>query len=217
MAVSLFYGMTESGKTFLAKKTIERFNRSVIFDFTGKIETPGCFITGDFSTAGMMKTFSKFKDSKKFSIVFRPGRVANAEPYFNKVAIFTLTLGRQALKRGEDDRLKFLVDEADFICSPQYQSQELKEVVNVGRHDLVDSWFIARMPQRLHTDARGNATTIYCFRLTDDSALGYIKKAVGRKAAEKVRTLPQYSFLCWKDTGENHIFDKNQKLIESWS
>jgi hypothetical protein len=217
MAVSLYYGMTESGKTFLASKAVQKFERSIIFDFTGKINIHGAFITSDFSPVSMLKLFTRFKDYKKFVIIFRPGRIRDAKPFFNKVAMFALALGRQAVKRGQTDRLILLIDEADFICSSDYQSQELKEVVNVGRHDLVDSWFIARIPQRLHVDARANATKIFCFKLTDDSALKYIKNAIGQKAVEKIRVLEKYSFLAWKDTGEIYIFDKNDNQIESWS
>lgn len=215
MAVSIFYGMTESGKTFLAEKMIVKSSRSIIFDFTGKIKSKGLIVT-DFSVDSIFNIFKKFKDQKSFSIVFRPYGV-DLENRFNKVACLALVLGRQAVKRGEQDRLIFLTDEADFICSAQYQSKELKTVVNVGRHDGVDSWFIARMPQRLHTDARGNASRVFCFKLTDDSALGYIKKAIGKKASERIRTLEQYSFLLWKDNGEHFIFNKDEKLIESWS
>lgn len=217
MAISLFYGMTESGKTFLAKKSVTNFQRSVVFDFTGKIDIPGAFIVADFSPQAMVKLFERFKERTKFTIIFRPGRVKDVEPFFNKVVVFSLALGRQAIRMGLSDRLILLVDEADFVCSPQYQSSQLKELVNVGRHDLVDSWFIARIPQRLHTDARANASRVFSFRLVDDSALKYIKSAIGKKAAEKIRSLEKYSFLAWKDTGEIYIYDKNQKQIESWS
>lgn len=217
MAVSLFYGMTESGKTYLSEKMIAQFQRAIIFDFTGKMNAPGAFITSDFSAEGMLKLFRKFKESRNYKIIFRPGRVKDVETPFNKVAVFALAMGRAGLKLGLDERLILLTDEADFVCSPNYQSAELKELVNVGRHDGVDSWFIARIPQRLHTDARGNASRIFCFKLTDDSALGYIKKAIGRMAAQQVRVLEKYSFLTWKDTGEIFVYDKNQKQITSWS
>lgn len=215
MAVSVFYGMTQSGKTTLAEKMLEKINRAILFDFTGKMSPKGSTIVEDFSTESILKVFSKFKDQKSFKIVFRPRGIA-IEERFNKIACLALSLGKQAVKRGENERLVLLVDEADFVCTPQYQSAELKTVINVGRHDGVDSWMIARMPQRLHTDIRGNASSVFCFKLTDDSALSYIKKAVGKKPAEKIRMLEQYSFLAWKDNGDNLIFDKNLKLIESW-
>lgn len=215
MAVSIFYGMTESGKSFLAKKSIEQFSRSIIFDYVGCFD--GDLVTSDFSINGMLSIFNRFKDKKRFRIVFRPDRATNEVVAFNKCAWLALMLGRQAKKRGDTDRLIFLVDEADMICSPSYQTRELKELVNVGRHDNVDSWFIARMPQRLHTDIRGNASGVYCFRLYDESALGFLRGAIGKKAAEKIKSLQKYSFLAWRDTGEVVIYDKNQKKIESWS
>lgn len=215
MAISLFYGMTESGKSYLAKKSIENFSRSIIFDYASCFE--GELVTSDFSTDGMVKIFSKFKDKTKFRIVFRPDRGVDDVGGFNKMVHLALALGRLAKKRGDQERLIFLVDEADMICRPSYQSRELKELVNVGRHDNVDSWFIARMPQRLHTDIRGNASKVFCFRLYDESAIGFIRGAIGNKAAEKIKTLLKYSFLAWKDTGEVFIYDQNQKQIESWS
>lgn len=215
MAVSMFFGLTKSGKSTLAKKSLARFSRAVIFDYVGCFE--GDVVTSDFSVEAMLSLFKRFKDQKKFKIVFRPDRSTNEKEAFRKCAMFALLLGRQAKKRGEEEPLIFLIDEADMICSPNHQPRELKEVVNVGRHDNVDSWFIARMPQRIHTDIRGNASSVYCFRLYDDSALGYIKGFIGKKAIEKIRTLKEFSFLAWKDTGEVAIYDKNQKKIESWS
>lgn len=211
MAVSLFFGMTESGKTSLAKMLASKFNRSVIFDFTGR-GFEGDVVT-DFSDDNLFKIFQKYKSLSSYKLVFRPSRDTDVINAFNKCATLAAHLGRKSAT----DRLVFLVDEADMICSPHYQSRELKYIVNVGRHDNVDSWFIARIPQRLHTDARANASKIFCFRLTDETALGHLKNAVGKKAADKVRQLDKYSFLTWKDTGEIFIYDKNQKQIESWS
>lgn len=207
--------MTQSGKTTLAEKMLAKIERVIVYDYTGKINPKGAFIVLDFRVGSLLKIFNKFKDQKNFKIVFRPRGLA-IEENFNKVACLALALGKQAVKRGDIDRLVLLIDEGDFVCTPQYQSPELKTVINVGRHDGVDTWVIARMPQRLHTDIRGNASSVFCFKLTDDSALGYIKKAVGKTAAEKIRTLEQYSFLTWKDNGDHMIFDKDLKLTESW-
>lgn len=216
MAVKLFYGMTKSGKTTLAEKLLGQIARAVIFDFTGKINPKGAYIVETFTTEVFLKIYDKFKDQKNYKIVLRP-RGVSIEARFNMGARLALALGKYAIKIGLADNLVYLVDEGDFVCSATYQSEELKILINVGRHDNVDTWMIARMPQRLHTDARGNASGIFCFKLTDDSALRYVKNAVGKIAAEKIKKLEQYSFLAWKDTGETFIYDKNQKQLESWS
>jgi hypothetical protein len=217
MAVSLFYGMTESGKTSLAKVLVGEVKRAVIFDYNCNIEIKSAYIITDFSTQNILKVFSRFRDKLDFKIVCRPNRNDSDVNVFNKVAMLTIMLGRYQTKKGNTDRLIFLVDEADMICSSNYQSRELKYVVNVGRHDFVDTWFIARIPQRLHTDARSNATTAFIFKLIDDVALTNIRKSFGgKKTSDKVSTLMQYSFLVWKANGEIQIFDKNKKLLESW-
>lgn len=218
MAVSLFYGMTESGKTSLAKFMIENFKRSVVFDYNGNIELKNSFILSNFSDDNIVKVFNRFKDKENFRIICRPSRNDKDEVIFNKTAILATMLGRHSTRKGSSDRLIFLVDEADMICSANYQSRELKYIVNVGRHDLVDSWFIARIPQRLHTDARSNATKAFIFKLTDDVALSNIRKNFGGKmTADEVMRLEQYSFLVWKSSGEIVIFNKNKEQIKSWS
>lgn len=215
MAVSLFYGMTQSGKTSLAKKMIAQVKRAIIFDFTGTIDVKNGVILEQFDTDYLLSIFMKHRDLKSFKLIFRP-RGIDVETRFNRIALLALALGKKAVQRGDTDRLVYLIDEADFVCTPTYQSKELKTLINVGRHDGVDSWLIARMPQRLHTDARGNASTVFCFKLVDDSAVSYIRKSIGKTGAEKLRTLEQYSFLAWKDNGDHMIVDKNAKIIESW-
>lgn len=218
MAVSLFYGMTESGKTSLAKFMIDNFKRAVIFDYNSNIEVKNSVKVKDFSNENILKVFNRYKDQENFKLICRPSRNDKDEVIFNKTALLATMLGRHATQKGCNDRLIFLVDEADMICSANYQSRELKYVVNVGRHDFVDSWFIARIPQRLHTDARSNATKAFIFKLTDDVALSNIRKNFGGKiTADEVAKLEQYSFLTWKASGEIIIFDKNKKQIKSWS
>lgn len=217
MAVSLFYGMTESGKTTLAKKFCEKFKRVVVFDYTHKIELSNSTIITDFSSENILKLFNRFKKLNSFKLIFRPQRNSNDIDVFNRACILAVMLGRFATSIGNTERMIFMADEADMVCSSNYQSRELKYLVNIGRHDNVDSLFIARIPQRLHPDARANASKAFIFKLTDDVALNYIKKSFGgKKTADKVKDLSLYSFLAWQATGEVKIISKDGKVLESW-
>jgi hypothetical protein len=212
MSVSSYFGLTESGKSYhVENHVIPQWSRVVIFDnahcFKGQI-----VVNPD--QKRFLELFRTLAREESYRLVIRPGRSGDAEILFNKTVQLAIALGRSLSSSRVDPskRVQMITDEADFVCSPHYQSGELKHLVNKGRHDNVDSHFIARAPMRLHTDIRLNSSKIVTFRLQNAAEIPLFKDNFGVELARKIRELPKYWRFEWRDNGETFIFnEKNQK------
>lgn len=213
MTVSFYGGFTQSGKSRLVeKKVLPNWPKVIVFD------NAHCF-DGDIflnpSIKEILAIFNKYRGRKKYNLVIRPGRGQDASDLLDMVIQLACALGRVLGKVSESERVQLAVDEADFVCSPHYQSKDLKHLVNKGRHDNVDSHFIARNPNRVHTDIRANASKIVCFRLTNASEINFLVSSLGKENTKKLQTLQQYHYCEWRDTGLISFFDENSKLVSS--
>lgn len=213
MAVTAAFGMTESGKTYhIQKAYLEKSAKTIVFDPPGSKEFNSYDKINLNKASDMAKLFRKYAKRKNYKLVLRPGRNSNDTLLCDRLIILACALGR-VMGKGCDpkDRVKLLVDEADVVCSSHYQSDRIKHVVNKGRHDNVDSFFIARNPHRLHTDIRANASKIISFQLANIPK--DFRDNFGPDAA-KIRNL---GFRCrfeWDHTGKMAIYDQDNK--ETW-
>jgi hypothetical protein len=211
MSVSCYFGLTESGKSYhVQNHVIPQWKKAVIFD------NAHCFDGGLILTApgdlAILNAWKKFSKADTYRIIIRPGRTGSVEALFNKTVQLAIALGRVLGKVDPSQRVQMITDEADFVCSPHYQSLDLKHLVNKGRHDNVDSHFIARAPMRIHNDIRMNSSKIVTFRLQNAADIPLFTDNFGREISRKIRELPKYWRLEWKDNGETSVFnEKNQK------
>lgn len=217
MSVSCYFGLTESGKSYhVEKHVVPQWDKVVIFD------NAHCFngnsVLNDPSNETLYKTWKKFSVYDRYIIVIRPGRSGDIEALFNKTVQLAIALGRSihASRTAPERRVQMITDEADFVCSPHYQSKELKHLVNKGRHDNVDAHFIARSPMRIHTDIRVNASKIVTFRLQNASNIQLFTDNFGVEFTKKVKELPKYWRLEWRDNGETTIYDEKNSKNESF-
>ena len=88
----------------------------------------------------------------------------------------------------------------------------VQHVVNKGRHDNVDSIFIARIPQRVHTDIRFNASKIVSFQLA--SIPNDFKENFGIDS-KRIRSLGFRHRFEWDYTGNMKVYDDKNKV--TWS
>lgn len=208
MSVSCYFGLTESGKSYhVQNHVIPSWDKVIIFDRAHCFK--GTITRTNPSNKEFLELFRKLRSLEKFSLVVRPSRNGNTEELFNKTVELSLAIGRTFGGRVDaSKRIQMVTDEADFVCSPNYQSNQLKLLVNMGRHENVDSHFIARAPQRIHNDIRLNSTKVVTFRLQNSAEIPLFTDNFGRELAKKVRELPKYWRLEWSDNGETRIFDE---------
>lgn len=215
MAVKGYFGYTKCGKSTLAQKIIDQFEKVVIFDkahcFTGDvIEDP--------SKETFRKLLDKYMTKKNFRIVIRPGRLSDKLELCEDTIKLASALGRMMGKGVPSEKcLQLVIDEADSVCSSSYQGPKLKFIINEGRHDNVDTHIIARNPNRIHTDIRANVSEIYCFRLAIATRVDFLVDNFSRENAQRILSLKQYWSMRWNETGFVGLFDENSKLVRDFS
>lgn len=217
MTVTCHFGLTESGKSHHVQTVVlPQWQKKVVFDLAHCFS--GDVVLNNPSDRDLERAAIHLASKSGFCCVVRPSRSGSDEVLFNKTVILAYTLGRlMGLRADPARRLQLVVDEADFICSPHYQSPQLKHIVNKGRHDNVDCHFIARNPNRLHTDIRVNCTKIVTFVLNNAASIEMFRSNFSRKIAERIEKLPKYHRLEWDTTGRIVHLDNNGKMIENFS
>lgn len=210
MSVSCYFGLTESGKSYHVKNhVLPKWARKVVFDIAHCFEGDVVLTAPD--DKKLTEIFRKFARISSYTIVIRPSRNCSEEKLFNKSVQLACALGRTIATKSPENRVQFVCDEADFVCSPHYQSRDLKHIVNKGRHDNVDCHFIARNPNRLHTDIRANCTKIVTFFLNNASEIQMFISNFSRGIVAKIAQLPKYWRFEWQDNGSILVFnDKNE-------
>jgi hypothetical protein len=114
----------------------------------------------------------------------------------------------------EKERVWLVIDEADDVVTAHFQSPRIKHLVNYGRHDNVDSLFIARNPMRLHTDIRSNASKIVTFNLSNALSITDFTNNFGRDICKRIKILKKYHFMSWLCTGEIFETDDKGKVVQ---
>jgi hypothetical protein len=212
VAVSFYCGFTESGKSYhVQEKVIPQWEKVIIFDIAH------CFKGDVFNVPGvaqLQKIFTTYARKDSYRLVIRPSRKSDDELLLDHTIKLACHLGRLLGKAKPENRIQLVVDEADFICSSHYQSGDLKHLVNKGRHDNVDSHFIARSPNRVHTDIRANVSKIVSFQLTNAPEIPFLVSAFSKATTRFLQTLPKYHYLEWRDTGTVKYLDQNSNVVK---
>lgn len=215
MAVKTVYGMTQSGKTYHTNEAyIKPAQRVLVFDPPASRDFDNYDKLRLNNADDVMKAFKKYSKKSSYKIVVRPDRNPTEKLVCDRLITLACALGRTLGRYNEENRVLLVVDEADVICSSHSQSSRVQHVVNKGRHDNVDSIFIARIPQRLHTDIRFNSSEIICFQLPNIPK--DFKDNFGKDAL-RIKKLGFRHRFEWDYTGKMAVFNEKGKQIWSYS
>jgi len=214
MAITCFFGKTESGKSFLSEKKSKTYERVVVYD------NAHCFKEGDIFTDlsidNLQRIFEKYHNRPNFRIIFRPPMNLNEQVGANRVGAFVWALGafykdmeKQAKKKVK--RFLFVVDEADKVSSYSKDSVFYR-CVTKGRHFNFDTYGIAQGATKLPNYWRENSSEFCIFQLPESQEL----KTILGKASSELRGLEKYSYICSRDnSNEVEIISKDQKVIKT--
>lgn len=213
MAITTVYGMTQSGKSYFSEHTlIEKWRRKIILDKARCFKGENVFINPD--SRKIMEIYRKFRDVDDFKLIFRPSDRCDLKKFFDRVVELALMMGEKGKKK--ELWTVLVVDEADNFCTSNFQPMTMKYLVNEGRHNYVDSVFIARNPNRLHTDIRTNASLCVSFFIQNALSVSFFKENFTREIMEKIANLPKYWRLEWDDTGLLRILDDKGRIYEEF-
>ena len=212
MAIELIFGMTETGKSFCANKIRERYPKSIVFDPCHCFRSNDGLLYVDPNGEKFVSLFHKALALKSYQIVVRPGAgkdVACFRMLSHVVHFLGAVQGKYEDQKQGTDRVLFVIDEADKICTATWQPIELKMLTNYGRHFSIDMVAISRVPQRIHIDLRANASSIRSFFLQEGNSLDILKNFFNREGIEAIRKLKPHHHLLWRNTGK--LFQINPK------
>jgi len=192
--------MTQSGKSYFAEKNfLNDKKRQIIIDFSRCFKGVNTYVVK--TPKDIKRIFDKYKKKDSYKIILRSERNANNVLIADMIISLASALGRMFGSFNPNERVWLVVDEADNIVTSRSQSRRVKHLVNCGRHDNVDSVFIARNPNRLHTDIRANASQVFTFKLSTAPEIKTFMNNFGRENCKKITTLEKFHYFYWDDTG----------------
>ncbi len=209
--IALYFGKTESGKSFRAGENSKSYKKVAIYDNTHCF-TGGEIVT-DFSPANFARLFKKYALKDSFRLIFRAPFAMNEREGAEMVAKllyqgFGLFWKQKGIDFGRhENRVCFLVDEADKVSTLKHTSI-FYLVVTKGRHFGIDTHAISQGPGKIPSYYKENASEVFCFKMRPHD---FIVETFGRGLAEQIQTLPQYHYAHWKDTDEIKLFNEKGK------
>lgn len=169
--VTVIFGKTGTGKSYLAKQIIDSYTRVIICD--PKHEYTGLIFT-NFSD---LSEYYKDNVPEKFTFVCR----FESELDYNYLFKLCLII--------ED--LLLVVEEAEIYISPGARSSSFLDLVRYGRHHGISILGIARRATELSIDFKAMCDKIISFKQTFPRDI----KTMQELGFENIETLPDYEYI----------------------
>lgn len=190
--ITLIFGKRGSGKSVLAKKTIEDRKRLIIFDTIGEY-TDGVIIT-DLS---QLSDFWKKVYRGNFRIIYQP---VDPEGDFKSMC--------RVVYLCED--LTFLVEEIALYSKPLTLTREFKEIIQRGRHNRIELIGTSQRPHGIDKLLTSQAKQMFIFNTTEPRDIDYFKETIGYEVVKKIAALKQYQYVKWIDGKDETEIGKEQ-------
>jgi hypothetical protein len=117
------------------------------------------------------------------------------------------------------EKVILFVDEMDKFCGSRFGDTRmppvLYDITNYGRHHKISMAFTSREPMRV---ARGLTSASHEFKLfhfDEDDYIKYFQKRIGKVNAERLRSLPKYQYLHWKNDGSPVTIENAGRIVRS--
>lgn len=180
------YGASGSGKTTKLNQLIRHDERVISFDPAASVagrafEDKRAFIKAIMAAKG-----------GPFRLVYRAPRGSDRETELEWLAGFILNFQTGYYRGKSDKMLTFAVDEMS-LCYPNKpgrpNSHPFTELCNMGRHYGIRLIGATQRPAEIGATFRGNVSSTYVFRLENDLDVDRVRKIIGLRNADELKTL----------------------------
>lgn len=169
--IILIFGRTGSGKSYLAKRMIQKFNRVIIIDKMFEYHSDTIF----YSFNDLLEYYLK-NVPDEFCFVCRFESDDDIELLF-KFCWYV-------------KNLLLVVEESELYISPYKKQSEFLKLIRYGRHRAISIIAIARRVVELSNDVKANADEIISFKQILKKDIDYLKQL----GFTKIENLGKYEF-----------------------
>jgi hypothetical protein len=138
-------------------------------------------------TPELLVTYLRMNRGRRFRVLYQP-RFGDMDEHFAQVCTIVRAFGWMI----------FAVDELDMHCGARFgdrrMSPEFYHLVHYGRHERVSMVATARDPMGVPRAYTGQAEMLL-FRIEEESYRDYFKDRIGKEAATRLASLPQFFYL----------------------
>lgn len=184
--VIVIIGKRGSGKSYLARKLIEREPRLLIFDTMSEYLDGVVF---DAEELQQFKAFWKHVYRRPFRLIYRP---LVPEKEIDEIAELVYLLGN----------MTFVVEEVDCYCTAYQISDAFAHIIQRGRHKNITLIGITQRPYGIHRLLTSQAKELYIFSTSEPRDRDYLKSLLGQEVEAKLDALEQYQYVKWTDGGQ---------------
>lgn len=184
--VIVIIGKRGSGKSYLARKLIEREPRLLIFDTMSEYNEGVMFETEELQ---QFKAFWKHVYRRPFRLIYRP---LMPEKEIEVIAELVFLLGN----------MTFVVEEVDCYCTPYQISDAFAHIIQRGRHKNITLIGVTQRPYGIHRLLTSQAKELYIFSTSEPRDRDYLKSLLGQEIEAKLDALQQYQYVKWTDGGQ---------------
>lgn len=216
MAIINVVGATQMGKSWLVENVLlKRWKKKVVIDPRESFKSSTQRFYG-LNIDTTLKAFDKYEHADTFQLALQNERRNISDSLFSYGVSLSSALGRSLKKRGSEEFIAFVVDEAGTVTKSKKGKDDMEFILSQGRHDHVDTILIAQDIYMLETLARRQARETICFFVNGASNIPEYKSVFGNVFSKKIENLPKYHYLTKHDNGLITITNEKGKIYEKF-
>lgn len=184
--VILVIGKRGSGKSYLARKLVEKSHRLLVYDIMSEYTNGIVFGT---ETHSDFCAFWLMVHERNFRLIYRP---IQPKKEIADLASAVFALGD----------MTFVVEEIDSICTAYDLPETFSRLIARGRHRNITLIGVTPAPFGIHRDLTRQAKEIYVFNTKEPRDRDYLRNLLGQDIESKLDALGKFEYVKWEDGKE---------------
>lgn len=178
-------GPTGSGKSYVAGKITESYDRAAVYQIKRIHEEPAFLGAATDIFSNDIRTFCRRLGAESFRYIYLPSEPTTEER--NRLVMPDFELFIRCCYERED--MLMVIDEAHFLCDPHYIPVFFRSSVVMGRSRKLDVLYITQRMSMVHHDITANTHEFLFWQITEPADLDAIERRCGEEVRKKVSTL----------------------------